>query len=80
MRSNIKFDVVNFACILNQAGECIDDQGEEEVAQASVTHADKERLSCLDHTLHLVVGEGPKESRCISTSLGCKLASYQFVI
>jgi len=57
--------------------ERMDDQDAQEVAHTSLTHAHKERLSCLDHTLHLVVGDGLTESRCISTSLArcCKLAS-----
>lgn len=36
-----------------------------------------ERLSCFNHSLHLVVGDGLKETRCMSTVLSkcCKLSS-----
>ena len=57
--------------------ESMNNEDDEVVATSSLTHVHKERLSCLDHTPYLVVGDGLKESRCVSTSLAksCKLAS-----
>lgn len=37
----------------------------------------RERLSCFDHTLHLVVGDGLKDTKCVSSALAkcCKISS-----
>ena len=50
--------------------ESIDDDVEKEIIETLTTYANKsERLSCFDHTLHLVVGDGLKDTKCISISL-----------
>lgn len=50
---------------------------EAEVANVINTHSRQERLSCFDHTLHLVVGDGLKSTRCVSAALAkcCKTSS-----
>ena len=50
---------------------------DEEVQAAMISHCRKERLSCFDHTLNLCVGDGLKETKCISTALAksCKISS-----
>jgi hypothetical protein len=39
------------------------------VINAIESHCLRERLSCFDHTLHLTVGDGLKETRCVSAAL-----------
>jgi hypothetical protein len=39
------------------------------VINAIESHCLRERLSCFDHTLHLIVGDGLKETRCVSAAL-----------
>ena len=55
----------------------IEDEDTSEVNGVIESHCRRERLSCFDHTLHLTVGDGLKESRCASAAIAkaSKLAS-----
>jgi len=57
--------------------ENMDEVAEQEILQTVTTHAHNERLSCFDHTLQLVVGDGVKDTKCVSSSLAkcCKLST-----
>jgi hypothetical protein len=57
--------------------QSIDDEDEQEVLDVLTIHSRKERLACFDHTLHLVVGDGLRDTKCVSASIAkcCKLAS-----
>jgi len=48
--------------------EDTDENDQSEIDEAVATHARKERLSCFDHSLHLVVGDGLKNTRCVSAA------------
>ena len=57
--------------------ENVDETTEQEILATLTSHAHNERLSCFDHTLHLVVGDGLKDTKCVSASLAkcCKISS-----
>jgi hypothetical protein len=57
--------------------EDMDDVSQQEILGTLTTHAHNERLSCFDHTLHLVVGDGLKDTKCVSACLAksCKISS-----
>jgi len=48
-----------------------------EIDEVLAAHSKRERLSCFDHSLHLVVGDDLKNTKCISTALSkcCKICS-----
>lgn len=48
-----------------------------EVNDAIVANCRRERLACFDHTLHLTVADGVKESQCVSAAVAkcCKISS-----
>lgn len=43
----------------------VDENAEQEILATLTTHAHNERLSCFDHTLHLVVGDWLKDTKCV---------------
>ena len=55
----------------------VDDIDQSEILEMVNAHCRKERLSCFDHTLHLVVGDGLKYTKCVSSALAkcCKISS-----
>ena len=57
--------------------ENLNDEDDAQLISTMTAHCRGERLSCFDHTLHLTVGDGLKESRCVATALAkaCKLTS-----
>ena len=57
--------------------ESLTEDDNAEVIRTITANCRCERLSCFDHTLHLTVGDGLKESKCIATALAksCKLTS-----
>ena len=52
----------------------IDDTDQREMTVNA--HCRKKRLACFDHTLHLVVGDGLKDTKCVSSALAkcCKIS------
>jgi len=54
----------------------IDDTDQREISEMVNAHCRKEQLSCFDHTLHLVVGDGLKDTKCVSSALAkcCKIS------
>jgi hypothetical protein len=57
--------------------ENLDSEIEDEILSAASSHVHKERLSCFGHTIHLVVGDGLKDTKCVSLRLAksCKVSS-----
>jgi len=57
--------------------ESLSEADNEEIVNTMAAHCRRERLSCFDHSLHLTVGDGLKESRCVATALAkpCKVTS-----
>ena len=55
----------------------VDDTNQSEILEMVNAHCRKERLSCFDHTLHVVVGDGLKHTKCVSSALAkcCKISS-----
>jgi len=48
----------------------VDDTDQHEILEMVNAHCRKERLFCFDHTLHLVVGDGQKNTKCVSSAFG----------
>ena len=48
-----------------------------EIDEAVAVHSRRERLLCFDHSLHLVVGDGLKNTKCVSAAIAkcCKICS-----
>jgi hypothetical protein len=55
----------------------LEEQDNNEANTVLAAHCRRERLSCFDHTIHLVVEDGLKHLRCISTAIAksCKISS-----
>jgi hypothetical protein len=55
----------------------LEEQDNNEVNTVLAAHCRRERLSCFDHAIHLVVGDGLKHTRCVSTAIAksCKISS-----
>lgn len=55
----------------------LDEQDIMEVNNVITSNCRRERLSCFDHTIHLVVGDGLKSTKCVSTAIAksCKTSS-----
>ena len=47
----------------------IDETDKQEILETVNAHSRKERLACFNHTLHLVVGDGLKDTKCVSSAL-----------
>ena len=76
--SNIEDNADDEATIDNEEiWQDVNDEDQQEIFETLNSHCRRERLSCFDHTLHLVVGDGLKDTKCVSAALAksCKLAS-----